>query len=508
MINLQEDLDQISIYSKLVSHSGPCLVDSSGNILGYSQMKDICLTFGSQLSNMEIASNSVFGIVLPNGINMAKCFLSLANYVVAAPLNPNYTEEEFIFYLKDLECKYVVTDETASNNLKNAAKKTNTKLLFIETGDGDNSLKLKSIDTKKNISNKPNLNNDQCLILHTSGTTSKPKQVQLSTKNILSSASNIANTLVLSKEDKGLNIMPLFHIHGLIASLLSSVFSGGCLVCTEGFNALALFSQIKTFNPTWITAVPTMYQAILSRSTRNSSIIKNSKIRLLRSSSAAMPVKTIEELESVFECPVIEAYGMTEASHQMASNPLNGKRKSGSVGKAAGPRIALLKDSKVYTESGIEGEIVIKGENVTKSYRNNDLANKESFFDGWFRTGDLGTFDNEGFLFISGRIKEVINKGGEKISPKEIDEALMKHPAIFQAVSFSITHEKLGEDVGAAIVLKESESVSKEELQLHLKNIISAFKIPKTILFLNEIPKGNTGKIQRIGLAKKLGIEK
>ena len=302
--------------------------------------------------------------------------------------------------------------------------------------------------------------------------------------------------------------MPLFHIHGLIASLLSSVFSGGCLVCTEGFNALTLFSQIKAFNPTWITAVPTMYQAILGRSSRNSSIIKGSKIRFLRSSSAAMPVKTIEELETVFACPVIEAYGMTEAAHQMASNSLDGSRKSGSVGKAAGPEIALLKNNKVFAESGTEGEIIIKGQSVTRGYKNNDLANKESFFEGWFRTGDLGAFDSEGFLFISGRIKEIINRGGEKISPKEIDEALMKHPAVYQAVSFSITHEKLGEEVGAAVVVKEDVSVSKDELQLYLKNIISTFKIPKTILFLDEIPKGNTGKIQRIGLAKKLGIEK
>ena len=250
-----------------------------------------------------------------------------------------------------------------------------------------------------------------------------------------------------------------------------------------------------------------MYQAVLARSSRNISIIDNSNIRFLRSSSAAMPIKTIEELENVFGCPVIEAYGMTEAAHQMASNSLKGKRKYGSVGKAAGPEIALLKDGKVFNEPEMEGEIIIKGENVTKAYRNNDLANRESFTGGWFRTGDLGVFDTQGFIFISGRIKEIINKGGEKISPKEIDEALMKHEAVFQAVSFSISHEKLGEEIGAAVVLKDKSSISKDELLKYLKTTISTFKIPKTILFLDEIPKGNTGKIQRIGLAKKLGIE-
>ena len=506
-MNLQVNLAQSSIYTILKSHSGPCLIDSSGNALDYKHVQDVCSTLGRQLSTIETKKSNVFGIVLPNGINMAICFLTLANYVVAAPLNPNYTQDEYIFYLEDLECEYIVTDKNASTYLKNAAKKTGVKLLFIESNIENYSFHLKSIKKEESVKIKINENDDPCMILHTSGTTSRPKQVQLTTKNILTSASNISKTLRLNKVDKGLNIMPLFHIHGLVASLLSSIFSGGSLVCTEGFNGLNFFAQIGTFQPSWITAVPTMYQAVLARSSRNTSIIDNSNIRFLRSSSAAMPVKTIEELENVFGCPVIEAYGMTEAAHQMASNSLKGKRKYGSVGKAAGPEIALLKDGKVYNEPKMEGEIIIKGENVTKAYRNNDLANRESFTGGWFRTGDLGLFDTQGFIFISGRIKEIINKGGEKISPKEIDEALMKHESVFQAVSFSISHEKLGEEIGAAVVLKDKSSISKDELLKHLKTTISAFKIPKTILFLDEIPKGNTGKIQRIGLAKKLGVE-
>ena len=182
-------------------------------------------------------------------------------------------------------------------------------------------------------------------------------------------------------------------------------------------------------------------------------------------------------------------------------------RKAGSVGKSAGPEIAIFKDDKLTTLANTVGEIVIKGTNVTKGYKNNEKANKENFFNGWFKTGDLGKFDEDGFLFISGRIKEIINKGGEKISPQEVDEALMKHDAVFQAVCFSVKHEKLGEDIASAVVLKEGLTVDEKELKAHLSKSIATFKIPRQILILNEIPKGNTGKIQRIGLAKKLGLE-
>ena len=496
-----------SIIEIVKAHNGPCLFNEDELEIKYEALAKNIEMIGTQLSSIDMKNNKICALVLPNGIDMAMSFLALANFVTVSPLNPNYTEEEFLFFLQDLDCEFIIADKNAPNALVESSKKLGIKLFYLNSNTFKNGLSIKSLQATSICSLDQNKGDDTCLILHTSGTTSRPKQVQLSCINIISSALNIANVLKLKKVDRGLNIMPLFHIHGLIASLLSSIVTGSSLVCTNGFNALTFYGNINTFNPTWITAVPTMYQAILSRASRNKEIINAANLRLLRSSSAAMPVATIEALENVFQCPVIEAYGMTEASHQMASNFLDSMRKPGSVGKSAGPDIALFKDNKLITLENTVGEIVIKGSNVTRGYKNNKEANKENFFDGWFKTGDLGKFDEDGFLFISGRIKEIINKGGEKISPQEVDEALMKHEAVFQAVCFSVKHEKLGEDIAAAVVLKEGKTVDQKELRTHLSNSITAFKIPRQILILSEIPKGNTGKIQRIGLAKKLGLE-
>ena len=496
-----------SIIDIIKSHNGPCLLNEDGLEIKYEALGGNIELIGAQLSSIDLKKNKICALVLPNGIDMAMSFLALANFVTVSPLNPNYTKEEFLFFLQDLDCEFIIADKNASNALIEAAEQLGIRLFYLNSDAPKNGLSIKSLPTSSECLLDQNKDEDFCLILHTSGTTSRPKQVQLSCTNVISSALNIAHVLKLKKADKGLNIMPLFHIHGLIASLLSSVVTGSSLVCTSGFNALNFYANINTFKPTWITAVPTMYQAILSRASRNKEIIKAANLRLLRSSSAAMPVATIESLEHVFKCPVIEAYGMTEASHQMASNFLDSIRKPGSVGKPAGPEIALFKNNKLITTRNTVGEIVIKGANVTTGYKNNEKANEENFFDGWFKTGDLGTFDDDGFLFISGRIKEIINKGGEKISPQEIDEALMKHEAVFQAVCFSMKHEKLGEDIAAAVVLKEGKTVDQKELRTHLSKSITTFKIPRKILILSEIPKGNTGKIQRIGLAKKLGLE-
>ena len=501
------DLISKSIIEIVKTHNGLCLFDEDEIEITYEALAKNIEMIGTQLSSVDMKNNKICALVLPNGIDMAMSFLALANFVTVSPLNPNYTKEEFLFFLQDLDCEFIIADYNASNALLESAKQLEIKLFYLNDNASKNGLSIKSLPASATSLLDQNKGDDPCLILHTSGTTSRPKQVQLSCINIISSALNIADVLKLKQTDKGFNIMPLFHIHGLIASLLTSVVTGSSLVCTNGFNALTFYGNINTFKPTWITAVPTMYQAILSRASRNKEIIKAANLRLLRSSSAAMPVATIEALEDVFECPVIEAYGMTEASHQMASNFLDSIRKPGSVGKSAGPDIALFKDNKIISSRHAVGEIVIKGSNVTKGYKNNEKANNENFFDGWFKTGDLGKFDEDGFLFISGRIKEIINKGGEKISPQEVDEALMKHEAVFQAVCFSVKHEKLGEDIAAAVVLKEGKTVDTKELRTYLSNSLTTFKIPRQILILSEIPKGNTGKIQRIGLAKKLGLE-
>jgi oxalate---CoA ligase len=303
--------------------------------------------------------------------------------------------------------------------------------------------------------------------------------------------------------------MPLFHIHGLMAAVLASITAGGSIICSPGFYAPRFYDWIKRNNPTWYTAVPTMHQVILNRAQENLENIKNSSLRFIRSSSASLPPNIMEDIESTFGVPVIEAYGMTEAAHQMASNPLPPQvRKPGSVGLPAGPEIAIMdEDQSTLLPQGEIGEVVIRGDNVTLGYINNKQANQQSFTDGWFRTGDQGYLDSDGYLYLTGRLKEIINRGGEKISPREVDEVLLKHPGVEQVVTFGIPDETLGENVAAAVVLTNP-SITDQELIQYAAAHLANHKIPNQIIILDEIPKGPTGKLQRIGLAEQLGFGK
>ena len=461
----------------------------------------------------QIQKTDTIAIVIENGPLMASAFLSTASNCCAAPLNPSYTLSEFDFFLEDLNPKAVIVTEGSNSPVIEVARKRKIRIFNLLFNKADPSGIFRLISTEENLSNTINPNDniypeDVALILHTSGTTSKPKMVPLTHLNLCTSAKNIVQTLNLDRSDRCINIMPLFHIHGIVCLLLSPLLSGGSVFASPGFNALKFFSWLHSFSPTWFSAVPTMHQAILSRANRNSEIIAKARLKFIRSSSAPLPSTTMKEIENTFNCPVIESYGMTEAAHQMTSNHLPpGKRKPMKAGFAAGPEVSIMDNNQNILENGKIGEIVIRGINVTKGYLNNSQANKDSFIDGWFRTGDQGYYDEEGFLQLTGRIKEIINKGGEKISPLEIDDAIMKHESVFQGITFPIVHNKLGEEVAAAVVLKNNHQLSEKELKEFLSKILSAYKIPQTIVFLDEIPKGKTGKLQRIGLAKKLGLE-
>jgi acyl-CoA synthetase (AMP-forming)/AMP-acid ligase II len=348
---------------------------------------------------------------------------------------------------------------------------------------------------------------DIALVLHTSGTTSRPKIVPLRQINITASAYHIGRTLSLTADDACLNIMPLFHIHGLIAAVLSSVAAGGSVSCTPGFNAFKFFPSFDEVRPSWYTAVPTMHQAILGLAGRNAEIIGRGRLRFIRSSSSSLPPQVMTALEEAFGVPVIESYGMTEASHQMTSNPLPpGRRFPGSVGIAAGPEVAIMSDDSEILPAGALGEVVIRGRNVTAGYENNPTANASAFTNGWFRTGDQGVIDEDGYLRLTGRLKELINRGGEKISPLEVDTVIMDHPCVEQCLTFAVPHDKLGEEVAAAIVLRQGQSATDIELREFASKRLAAFKVPRRIIFLEEIPKGATGKLMRIGLAEKLGL--
>jgi acyl-CoA synthetase (AMP-forming)/AMP-acid ligase II len=293
----------------------------------------------------------------------------------------------------------------------------------------------------------------------------------------------------------------------LIAALLAPWAAGGAVIVTPGFNALKFFSWIDSTKPSWYTAVPTMHQALLIRADKgdNATIIKNNPLRFIRSSSSSIPTQVIADLEQVFNTPLIEAYGMTEAAHQMCSNPLPpAERRPGSVGLAAGPEVAIMDDDGKLIGTDRIGEVVIRGDNVTPGYENNPEANSKAFTTGWFRTGDQGSLSADGYLTLTGRLKEIINRGGEKISPLKIDEALMDHSAIQQVVTFAMPHEMLGEAVAAVVVLKEGMEATEDEIKKFLMKKLSKFEVPEKIVFMAEIPKGATGKLQRIGLWDKL----
>ena len=301
--------------------------------------------------------------------------------------------------------------------------------------------------------------------------------------------------------------MPLFHIHGLLAGLLAPLSAGGSVACTEGFDAFGFFTQLEALRPTYYTAVPTMHQMVIARSARHRDTAKRANLRFVRSSSASLPAPVLHDLTELFDAPVIEAYGMTEATHQMCANPLPpAEAKPRSVGVPTGIDLAVLDAGGRPLPTGRQGEVSIKGPTVIDGYENNPEANTAAFTDGWFRTGDQGYVDEDGYLFLTGRLKEQINRGGEKVSPLEVDEALLRHPSVAQAVTFAVPHPKLGEDVAAAVVAADGSDVDERELRRFVSQSLAAFKVPRQVLVLDELPKGPTGKLQRIGLAERLGL--
>ncbi len=465
----------------------------------------------ADLNAMGIGRGDRVAILLPNGPEMAAAFVCVACGATTAPLNPAYKAEKFEFYLSDLNARALLIQDGMESPARAVAASRGIPVISLVPDPAvAGAFALRPEATMTGAPARAGLAEaeDVALILHTSGTTSRPKIVPLRHVNVTASAYHIGRALELGAEDTCLNIMPLFHIHGLIAAVLSSLAAGGSVVCTPGFNAFRFFAQFGEARPSWFTAVPTMHQALLGLAARNKAVIAAGRLRFIRSSSASLPPQVMNAVEEAFGVPVIESYGMTEAAHQMASNPLPPRpHHAGSVGLAAGPEVAIMDDDGALLPAGGLGEIVIRGRNVTAGYEGNPEANAKAFTNGWFRTGDQGTLDMEGYLRLTGRLKEIINRGGEKISPLEVDTLLMDHPAVVQVVTFGIPHNKLGEEVGAAVVLREAHVLDEPGLREFCSARMAPFKVPRRIVFLAEIPKGATGKLQRIGLAEKLGLD-
>jgi len=491
-----------------VREPGRTAISASGRAeLTYGLFASLCEETAAALRVRGLARNDKLAIVLPNGPDMAAAFVATAAGVTAAPLNPAYREDEFHFYMEDLRARALLVEEGSTSPAIAAAHRLGIPVLTLHPAREAGAYTITGEAVGPAVRQGLAEGSDIALVLHTSGTTSRPKIVPLTHANLLASAGNIRNTLRLAEADRCLNIMPLFHIHGLVAAVLATLSAGASVFATPGFNALRFFGWMEEAGPTWYTAVPTMHQAILGRAERNAEVIRANPLRFIRSSSASLPVPVFHALEAAFGCPVIEAYAMTENAHQMTSNQLPpGKRKPGFVGCAAGPEVAVMSPDGKLLGAGEEGEVVTRGPNVTRGYENNPTANEAGFAFGWFHTGDQGFMDEDGFLKITGRLKEIINRGGEKIAPMEVDEVLMEHEAVAQVVTFAMPHDKLGEEVAAAVVLREGKTATERDIQDYANTRLAAFKVPKRIVILAEIPKGATGKLQRIGLAQKLGL--
>jgi acyl-CoA synthetase (AMP-forming)/AMP-acid ligase II len=496
-----------------IGAAGAPAIGAPGGVppLRYADLAALAERVVERLNALGVGRGDRVATVLGNGPEAAAAFLCVAAGATAAPLNPAYRADEYKFYLQDLRAKALVVEAGVDSPARAVARELSLAVLELhprrEQGAGTFTLEPLGPAPGGPCRCGPGEADDIALVLHTSGTTARPKIVPLPQRNLLASARHVAGALALTADDVCLNVMPLFHIHGLVAGTLGSLAAGAQACCTPHFNALRFFHWFEEVRPTWYTAVPTMHQAVLARASRHPDACAHSRLRLVRSSSARLPVPVLRELERVFRAPLVESYGMTETAHQIASNPLPpGRREPGTVGRAAGPEVAIMGDPGQLLGPGETGEIVVRGPNVMPGYENNPEANRSAFSAGWFRTGDQGVLDAAGYLRITGRLKELINRGGEKISPSEVDEVLLHHPAVQQAVTFAVAHDKLGEEIAAAVVLREGQHATDHDLKAFAAEHLAHFKVPRTIVLVPEIPKGPTGKVQRIGLAAKLGL--
>ena len=477
----------------------------------YAELRNQVHAVAEQLAAVGVARGDRVAIALPNGLPMIVSFLAAAAAGTAAPLNPFYKEDEFRFYLEDTAARVLVLPPDGADEARRAAVQRGVPILTIEM-DASGTVTLS--DRRANASAErlldrtpftPPAADDVALVLHTSGSTGRPKRVPLAHANLSISAQNVARTYALTADDVSLCVMPLFHVHGLVASTLATLATGGTVVVPAKFSPLSFWRTARDHGVTWYSAVPTLHQLLLARAGDPSDPPRRpagtEKLRFIRSCSASLAPRLMHALETAFGAPVVEAYGMTEAAHQMTSNRLPpAHRKPGSVGSGADVRISIMNKEGRHLGPGERGEVVIQGPNVIRGYENNPDANATSFVDGWFRTGDRGYLDADGDLWLVARIKELINRGGEKISPREIDEVLLTHPAVAEAVCFGVPHATWGEEVAAAVVLRDP--VSEADLLTYCREHLADYKRPKQIHITQTIPRTATGKIQRGVVAK------
>ncbi|KAF2491110.1 acetyl-CoA synthetase-like protein [Lophium mytilinum] len=470
--------------------------------VSYQRLAGDVKAFQLKLAKLGIKPESAVSIALPNSYEFIVSFIAASwQRAIAAPLNSAYKQSEFEFYIDDLSSAVALVPKGSfaqDGAAVRAARKYKAAIAECYYNGSEVVLDIKDqgkLAGNGNVKVEQAQPDDVALVLHTSGTTGRPKAVPLTHRNLARTMKNIQATYKLTPEDRTLLVMPLFHVHGLLAGFLAPLASGGSVIVPQKFSASEFWKDFNEHKANWYTAVPTIHQILLKNPPPN----PKPNIRFIRSCSSPLSPKTFHELEKTFDAPVLEAYAMTEAAHQMTSNPLPpSKRMPGSVGIGQGVEVKILDQEGNEVPQGKEAEICIRGENVTKGYLNNPEANKTSFTKGgFFRTGDQGKQDEDGYVIITGRIKELINKGGEKISPIELDNVIAQHPAVAEAVSFALEDEMFGQDVGIAVVLKDGKKLSGDELKKWMADKVAKFKLPKKVFFTDLMPKTATGKVQR-----------
>ena len=459
------------------------------------------------LRTLGVGPSDRVAVVLPNGPDTAVAMIAVATGAVCVPLNPAFIADEWQRYLADLRISALLTCADVDSASRRVAHTLGIPVIDLSPrpNEGPGAFSLFGSAPPRAIGSGLEPGAHDAFVLLTSGSTAQPKMVPLTHASVCLSAYNAGATLALGPQDRLLNVLPLFHAHGLISGLLTALAAGSGVVCTPGFDAAAFFGWLTEFRPTWYTAVPPIHRALLSASSGYKHSIQQHSLRVIRSASASLPSDVLSELEALFGVPVIETYGMTEAASQIAANPL-GRRKHGSVGKSDGAEIAIMDEEGRRLPAGERGEIALRGPTITRGYDDNAAATEAAFRDGWFRTGDLGYLDRDGYLFIVGRIKDVINRGGQKVAPGDVEEALLSHPDVVEAAAFPIAHRRLGEDVAAAVVLRPDAKVTAYKLRDFARERLARFKVPGLIRIVAEIRKGPGGKIKRGGLAAALSI--
>ena len=459
----------------------------------YDALRQQVLAVADALAAAGIRHGNRVAIVQPNGLPAIVCFLAAAMTGTAAPLNPAYPYEEFFFFLGDTSAHVLLCPHLGAEQARSAAVDRGIRVLSVVM---DPQGTVHIVQERAGTPAVPPSPDDVALVLHTSGSTGRPKRVPLQHANLAISACNIANTYSLSSNDVSLCIMPLFHIHGLVASTLAPLFSGGTVVVPTKFNPLTFWRTVHEHHVTWYSGVPTMHQLLLARAHGHKHHAET--LRFIFSASSPMPPEKIQKMEELFGVPFVEAYGMTEASHQMASNPLPPEhRKPGSVGPATGIRISIMDAQGKHLPKGQRGEVVIQGPSIFDGYDNNPEANAASFVRAWFRTGDQGYLDEDNYLHLTGRIKDLIIRGGENVAPREVDEVLLAHPAVAEAVTFGMPHPTLGEEVASAVVLHEHGGAHESDLLKHCRERLAEYKCPKKVFIVQSIPLTATGKVRR-----------